>query len=101
MTRKALVERELKRVKTVERFANKRRVLKNILSDANTTPEEKRAARAKLQKLPRNASPVRLRNRCAVTGRPKGFYRKFGLGRNKLREQAMEGNIPGLHKASW
>ena len=101
MTRKALVERELKRVKTVERFANKRRVLKNILSDANTTPEEKRAARAKLQKLPRNASPVRLRNRCAVTGRPKGFYRKFGLGRNKLREQTMEGNIPGLHKASW
>jgi len=101
MTRKALVERELKRVKTVERFANKRRVLKNILSDANTTPEEKRAARVKLQKLPRNASPVRLRNRCAVTGRPKGFYRKFGLGRNKLREQAMEGNIPGLHKASW
>ena len=101
MTRKALVERELKRVKTVERFANKRRVLKNILSDANTTPEEKRAARAKLQKLPRNASPVRLRNRCAVTGRPKGFYRKFGLGRNKLREQTTEGNIPGLHKASW
>ena len=101
MTRKALVERELKRVKTVERFASKRRALKNILSEANATLEEKTAARAKLQKLPRNASPVRLRNRCVVTGRPKGFYRKFGLGRNKLREQAMEGNIPGLHKASW
>jgi len=101
MTRKALVERELKRVKTVERFASKRRALKSILSDANTTLEEKTAARAKLQKLPRNASPVRLRNRCVVTGRPKGFYRKFGLGRNKLREQTMEGNIPGLHKASW
>ena len=101
MTRKALVERELKRVKTVERFASKRRALKNILSDANATLEEKTAARVKLQKLPRNASPVRLRNRCAITGRPKGFYRKFGLGRNKLREQAMEGNIPGLHKASW
>ena len=101
MTRKALVERELKRMKTVERFADKRRALKKILSDSNTTPEEKREARIKLQKLPRNASPVRLRNRCAVTGRPKGFYRKFGLGRNKLREQAMEGNIPGLHKASW
>ena len=101
MTRKALVERELKRMKTVERFADKRRILKNILSDSNTTPEEKREARVKLQKLPRNASPVRLRNRCAITGRPKGFYRKFGLGRNKLREQAMEGNIPGLHKASW
>ena len=101
MTRKALVERELKREKTVERLAAKRRHLKNILSDSNTTPEEKREARIKLQKLPRNASPVRLRNRCAVTGRPKGFYRKFGLGRNKLREQTMEGNIPGLHKASW
>ena len=101
MTRKALVERELKRVKTVERFAKKRRTLKNILSDPNKTAEEKRAARMKLQKLPRNSSPVRLRNRCAVTGRPKGFYRKFGLGRTTLREQAMEGNIPGLHKASW
>ena len=101
MSRKALVERELKRVKTVERFALKRRVLKRILSDSNASPEDKREARVKLQKLPRNASPVRLRNRCAITGRPKGFYRKFGLGRNKLREQAMEGNIPGLHKASW
>ena len=101
MTRKSLVERELKRMKTVERFAEKRRSLKNILSDSNTTPDEKREARVKLQKLPRNASPVRLRNRCAITGRPKGFYRKFGLGRNKLREQTMEGNIPGLHKASW
>ena len=101
MTRKALVERELKRAKTVKRFASKRRDLKKILSDSNTTFDEKREARVKLQKLPRNSSPVRLRNRCAITGRPKGFYRKFGLGRNKLREQAMEGNIPGLHKASW
>ena len=101
MTRKALIERELKRIKTVERFADKRQILKKILSDSNTTPEEKRIARVKLQKLPRNASPIRLRNRCVVTGRPKGFYRKFGLGRNKLREQTMEGNIPGLHKASW
>ena len=101
MTRKALLERELKRVKTVERFASKRRNLKKILSDSNATSEEKRIAKVKLQKLPRNASPVRLTNRCSVTGRPKGFYRKFGLGRNKLREQAMDGNIPGLHKASW
>ena len=100
MTRKALVERELKRAKTVKRFASKRRDLKKILSDSNTTFDEKREARVKLQKLPRNASPVRLRNRCVITGRPKGFYRKFGLGRNKLREQTMEGNIPGLHKAS-
>ena len=101
MTRKALVERELKRVKTVERFALKRRVLKRILSDSNASPEDKREARVKLQKLPRNASPVRLRNRCAITGRPKGFYRKFGLGRNKLRELAMKGDIPGLVKSSW
>ena len=101
MTRKALVERELKRMKTVERFAEKRRALKKILSDSNTTPEGKKEARVELQKLPRNASPVRLRNRCAITGRPKGFYRKFGLGRTKLREETMEGNIPGLHKASW
>ena len=84
MARKALLERDLKRVNTVERFASKRRNLKKILSDSNATPEEKRVAKVKLQKLPRNASPVRLRNRCSVTGRPKGFYRKFGLGRNKL-----------------
>ena len=101
MTRKALVQSELKRVKTVERFAQKRAVLKKIINDSNATYEEKNEARTKLQKLPRNASPSRLRNRCAISGRPKGFYRKFGLGRNKLREEAMKGNIPGLHKASW
>ena len=101
MTRKALVQRELKRVKTVERFAQKRAVLKKIINDSNATYEEKNEARTKLQKLRRNASPSRLRNRCAISGRPKGFYRKFGLGRNKLREEAMKGNIPGLHKASW
>ena len=101
MTRKALVQRELKRVKTGERFAQKRAVLKKIINDSNATYEEKNEARTKLQKLPRNASPSRLRNRCAISGRPKGFYRKFGLGRNKLREEAMKGNIPGLHKASW
>lgn len=101
MTRKALVQRELKRVKTVERFAQKRASLKKIINDSNATYEEKNEARTKLQKLPRNASPSRLRNRCAISGRPKGFYRKFGLGRNKLREEAMKGNIPGLHKASW
>ena len=101
MPRKALVQMELKRVKTVERFAQKRAVLKKIINDSNATYEEKNEARTKLQKLPRNASPSRLRNRCAISGRPKGFYRKFGLGRNKLREEAMKGNIPGLHKASW
>ena len=101
MTRKALVEREIKRAKTVKRFASKREGLKKILQDPNASYEEKSEARINFQKLPRNASPSRLRNRCSITGRPKGFYRKFGLGRNKLREQAMEGNIPGLHKASW
>ena len=101
MTRKALVQRELKRVKTVERFAQKRAALKKIINDSSASYEEKNDARAKLQKMPRDASPSRLRNRCAISGRPKGFYRKFGLGRNKLREEAMKGNIPGLHKASW
>ncbi len=101
MTRKALVQRELKRVKTVERFAQKRAALKKIINDSSASYEEKNDARVKLQKMPRNASPSRLRNRCAISGRPKGFYRKFGLGRNKLREEAMKGNIPGLHKASW
>ena len=101
MTRKALVQRELKRVKTVERFAQKRAALKKIINDSTASYEEKNDARVKLQKMPRNASPSRLRNRCAISGRPKGFYRKFGLGRSKLREEAMKGNIPGLHKASW
>ena len=101
MTRKALVQRELKRVKTVKRYAEKRAALKKIMNDPNASYDEKNDARIKFQKMPRNASPSRLRNRCAITGRPKGFYRKFGLGRSKLREQAMMGNIPGLHKASW
>ena len=101
MARKALVQRELKRAKTVERFAQKRAALKKIINDSAASYEEKNDARVKLQKMPRNASPSRLRNRCAISGRPKGFYRKFGLGRNKLREEAMKGNIPGLHKASW
>ena len=101
MTRKALVQRELKRVKTVERFAQKRAALKKIINDSSASYEEKNDARVKLQKMPRDASPSRLRNRCAISGRPKGFYRKFGLGRNKLREEAMKGNIPGLHNASW
>ena len=101
MTRKALVQREIKRAKTVERIAQKRAALKKIINDSSASYEEKNDARVKLQKMPRNASPSRLRNRCAISGRPKGFYRKFGLGRNKLREEAMKGNIPGLHKASW
>ncbi len=101
MAKKSIVERERKRLKTVNRYANKRAALKKIISDAKSPDEERRNAMLALQKLPRNASPTRLRNRCAITGRPKGFYRKFGLARNKLREEMMKGNIPGLTKASW
>jgi len=101
MAKKSMIERELKRQKTVKRYAKRRAELKEIIVSVKSTDEEKTQALKALQKLPRNASPVRLRNRCAITGRPKGFYRKFGLGRNKLREQTMDGNLPGLTKASW
>ena len=101
MAKKSMIERELKRQKTVDRYAAKRAALKAIIKSPTTDDEERRAAQSALQKLPRNASPTRLRNRCAITGRPKGFYRKFGLGRNKLREQTMQGYMPGLTKASW
>jgi len=101
MAKKSMLERERKRNKTVQRFAKKRAELKKTILSVSSSDEERAAAVAKLQKLPRDASPTRLTNRCAITGRPKGFYRKFGLGRNKLREETMEGNIPGLRKASW
>ena len=101
MAKKSMVAREVKRQKTVARFAAKRAELKKIIKSPNASDEERREALAQLQKLPRNASPSRLTNRCALSGRPKGYYRKFGLGRNKLREQTMSGNIPGLGKASW
>lgn len=101
MAKKSMIERERKRAKTVARFAKKRAELKNIIGDASASAEDRAAAMAKLHKLPRNASPSRMRNRCAITGRPQGYYRKFGLGRNKLREETMSGNIPGLRKASW
>ena len=101
MAKKSMIERERKRAKTVQRFAKKRAELKKIISDPNSGDEARAEALAKLQRLPRNASPSRQRNRCAITGRPQGFYRKFGLGRNKLREETMDGNIPGLRKASW
>jgi small subunit ribosomal protein S14 len=101
MAKKSMIERERKRAKTVQRFAKKRAELKKIISDSNSGDEARAEALAKLQKLPRNASPSRLRNRCAISGRPQGYYRKFGLGRNKLREETMDGNIPGLRKASW
>lgn len=101
MAKTSMVQRELKRVRTVKKYAEKRKALKDIISSASSSFEERMEASEKLQRLPRNASPSRLRNRCALTGRPHGYYRKFGLGRNKLRELAMRGDIPGLVKASW
>ncbi len=101
MAKKSMIMRERKRVATVKRYAARRAEYKRIIRDPNSTDDEREQAQLRLQALPRNASPVRLRNRCAVSGRPKGFYRKFGLGRNMLREAAMRGEIPGLYKASW
>lgn len=101
MAKKSMVARELKRQKLVQRYARKRAALKEIVRNPQSSDEERREAMHKLQALPRNASPVRLRNRCAISGRPHGFYRKFGLARNKLRKAAMNGEIPGLTKASW
>ena len=101
MAKKSMIMRERKRAATVKRYAARRAEYKRVIRDPNSTDDEREVAQLKLQALPRNASPVRLRNRCAVSGRPKGFYRKFGLGRNKLREAAMRGEIPGLYKASW
>jgi len=101
MAKLALINREQKRRKTVAKFAVRRAALLEIINNAGRSDEERHEAREKFQQLPRNASPVRLRNRCKLTGRPRGVYRKFGLGRNKLREIAMRGEIPGLTKASW
>ena len=101
MAKKSMIAREVKRQKTVARFARKRAALKSIISSASSSDDERREALLGLQKLPRNASPSRMRNRCSITGRPNGYYRKFGLARNKLREETMSGNIPGLRKASW
>lgn len=101
MAKKALINREQKRRETVAKYAAKRAELQAIIDDTSRSEEERYDARLRIQKLPRNASPVRLRNRCALTGRPRGVYRKFGLGRNKLREIAMRGEIPGMTKASW
>jgi small subunit ribosomal protein S14 len=93
--------RDKKRRKMVEKFKARRAALREIVQSSRATDEAKDAARSKLQKLPRDASPVRLRNRCALTGRPRGVYRKFGLGRNKLRDLALKGEVPGVIKASW
>jgi small subunit ribosomal protein S14 len=96
-----MVQRELKRTKLVARFAQKRKALKATIKSSTTSLEEKMAAVDSLQKLPRDSSEVRQHNRCRITGRPHGVYRKFGLCRNKIREAAMRGDIPGLVKASW
>jgi len=101
MAKMAVINREQKRRDTVKKFAAKRAELLATISNMKLSEEERAAARLKLQALPRNASPVRLRNRCALTGRPRGTFRKFGLGRIKVREFAMSGAIPGIVKASW
>jgi small subunit ribosomal protein S14 len=96
-----MVNREKRRTKLVRKYAKKRTELKAIIANPDVGFDEKQAAIFALQKLPRDSSPVRQRNRCAISDRPRGFYRKFGLGRNKLREAAMRGDVPGLRKASW
>jgi small subunit ribosomal protein S14 len=96
-----MIAREAKRARTVARFAAKRAQLKETIADVNVSDEERWEAQIALQKLPRNASPVRQQRRCQLTGRPHGVYRKFGLCRNKLREAAMRGDVPGLVKSSW
>ena len=101
MAKKSMINREIRRAKLVKKYFDKRNALRDQIKNPNTSYEEKQDAVKKLQALPRNSSPSRVRNRCRLTGRPKGFYRKFGLGRNKLREAAMAGDVPGLVKASW
>lgn len=101
MAKKSMLMREAKRTKLVKRYAVKRTALKAIIHDVKTSDDDREVAQRKLDALPRDSSPSRQRARCAITGRPHGVYRKFGLGRNKLREAAMNGEIPGLTKASW
>ena len=101
MAKVSMIARENKRIKMVQKFAKKREELKKVISDMNISNEERYEARLKLQKLPRDASPVRLQRRCQITGRPHAVYRRFGLSRNKLRELAMNGDVPGLVKSSW
>ncbi len=101
MAKLALINREAKRRALVKKYEAKRKELKAIIADQTRSMEERMDAQARLQALPRNANPTRLRNRCALTGRPRGTFRKFGLARNKIREAALRGDIPGLTKASW
>lgn len=101
MAKRSVLAREKKRADLVAKFAAKRAAIKAILNDVNASDDEKWEAQIKLQKMPRDASPVRKQNRCRVTGRPHGVFRKFGMCRHKLREAAMRGDVPGLTKASW
>ena len=101
MAKTALIQRELKREKLVAKFAAKYKELKAVVADVNRSEDERAQARLALQKLPRNANPTRQRRRCGMTGRPRGTFRQFGLGRAKIRELAFEGQIPGVIKASW
>jgi small subunit ribosomal protein S14 len=101
MAKTSMVEREKKRTRVLAKYAAKRAALKAIVNDRNANDDDRWDAQVKLQKLPRNASPTRNRRRCAQTGRPRGVYRKFSLGRTKLREAAMRGDVPGLVKSSW
>lgn len=101
MAKLSLINRQVKREQLVKKYQPKRKALQAVINDIKRSDEERMAARQQLQQLPRNANPTRLRNRCGLTGRPRGTFRKFGLGRNKLREFAMRGEVPGLVKASW
>ncbi|MDZ7684111.1 MAG: 30S ribosomal protein S14 [Gammaproteobacteria bacterium] len=101
MAKKSMINRELKREKIARKYAKKRAELKEVIRSPESSDDDRWEAQMKLQKLPRDASPVRRQRRCALTGRPHGVYRRFGLGRNKLREAAMRGDVPGLVKSSW
>ena len=101
MAKLSLINRDIKRAKLAEKYAPKRAALKAIINDQSKSDEERYEARLALQQLPRNSSPTRQRNRCMVTGRPRGVFSKFGLTRHKLREMAMRGEVPGMTKASW
>lgn len=101
MAKKSVVARNKKRIEMVAKYSDKREALKSLMSDQNATLEEREVARIAFQKLPRDSSPVRVRNRCRITGRGQGVYSKFGLARTQLREAAMRGDVPGIRKASW
>ncbi len=101
MAKKSMINRDIKRAKVVAKYQEKRQALKKIIKSPSSSNDQRLDAMVKLQALPRDASPVRMRNRCNLTGRPNGVYRKFGLGRTKLRERAMNGEVPGICKSSW